>query len=175
MNNIELNAILFYADYLSLKATSTPVTDNCKYFFVFGCPVNAAFIVDNEPIFDPENEYLLEAYQQYKLIQSEYQEDGVMSFINDICFLRACGMVDAERMLLQIHMFSTKQERKQAFNEYRDWKKTKFYTHQVIDENGKPQQVPCTTYFKHAEISLKRRGIPQSLCVDGEDREKRTC
>ena len=72
-------------------------------------------------------------------------------------------------------MFSTKQERKQAFNEYRDWKKTKFYTHQVIDENGKPQQVPCTTYFKHAEISLKRRGIPQSLRVDGEDREKRTC
>lgn len=62
MNNIELNAILFYADYLSLKATSTPVTDNCKYFFIFGCPVNAAFIVDNEPIFDPENEYLLEAY-----------------------------------------------------------------------------------------------------------------
>ena len=31
MNTIELNAILYYADYLSLRSISTPVTDNCKY------------------------------------------------------------------------------------------------------------------------------------------------
>jgi len=63
MNDIELNAILFYADYLSLKGSSQPVTDNCKYFFVYGCPVNSAFILDMEPIYDPENEYYLEAYR----------------------------------------------------------------------------------------------------------------
>ena len=62
MNNIELNAILFYADYMSLRDTSIPVTDNCKYFFVFGCPINAAYILDLEPIYDHENKYLLEAY-----------------------------------------------------------------------------------------------------------------
>ena len=36
MNDIELNAILYYADFLSLKDVSQPVTDNCKYFFVHG-------------------------------------------------------------------------------------------------------------------------------------------
>ena len=29
MNHIELNAILFYADYMSLRDTCEPVTDNC--------------------------------------------------------------------------------------------------------------------------------------------------
>ena len=52
-----------------------------------------------EPIYDPENEYILEAYSQYALIREQYDEDGAMSFIDDICFIRACGMVDAERML----------------------------------------------------------------------------
>lgn len=59
MNNIEFNSILFYADFLSLKDISQPVTDNCKYFFVYGCPVNSAFILNAEPIYDPENRYLL--------------------------------------------------------------------------------------------------------------------
>jgi hypothetical protein len=44
MNDIELNAILYYADFLSLKAINQPVTDNCKYFFVYGVPINSAFI-----------------------------------------------------------------------------------------------------------------------------------
>lgn len=34
MTNIEHNAILYYADVLSLKETSKPVTDNCKYYFI---------------------------------------------------------------------------------------------------------------------------------------------
>ena len=46
MSNIELSAILFYADFLSLKAVSHPVTDNCKYFYVYGIPMNSAFILN---------------------------------------------------------------------------------------------------------------------------------
>ena len=163
MTYIELNAVLYYADYLSLQHESHPATDNCKYFFIFECPINAAYILDLEPIYDHENKYLLEAYQQYMLIREQYQDDGVMSFIGDICMIRACGMVDAERMLQWIHMFSTKQERKQAFYEYREWKNSIKHTHQTLDENGNPQQTPCTTYFKHAEIALKRLNIPQSI------------
>lgn len=163
MKNIQLNAILFYADYLSLKACSQPVTDNCKYFFVYGCPINSACLLDMEPIYDPENKYLLKACTEYNLIEEQFQEDGAMSFIDDICFLRACGMVDAERMLQQIHMFSTKQERKQAFKEYREWKRNRQFTHQVVDENGDPQELECTQYFKHAEILLRKRGIHKSL------------
>jgi hypothetical protein len=46
MNNIELNAVLYYADFLSLKAINQPVTDNCKYFFIHGAPINSLFILD---------------------------------------------------------------------------------------------------------------------------------
>lgn len=162
MNDIELNAILFYADFLSLKACSQPVTDNCKYFFVYGCPINSAFILDLQPIYSSDNKYFLEAYKQYQTIKDHYAEDGVMSFIDDICFIRACGMVDAERMLQFIHMFSTKEERKQAFREFREWKKNKYYTHQTLDENGNPRRTKCTTYVKHAEIGLARRGLFKS-------------
>ena len=34
MNDMSISAILFYADYMSLKERSIPVTDNCKYFFI---------------------------------------------------------------------------------------------------------------------------------------------
>ena len=58
MTHIELNAILYYADFLSLKQKGVPVTDNCKYFFIHGCPINSAFIVDLEPEYDKDNEFL---------------------------------------------------------------------------------------------------------------------
>lgn len=35
MSTIE-NIILYYADYLSLRACSIPITDNCKYFYING-------------------------------------------------------------------------------------------------------------------------------------------
>ena len=159
MNNIEHNAILFYADYLSLKALSQPVTDNCKYFFIYGYPINAACLLNLEPVYDPDNKYILESYNTFNLIRDQYDDDAAMSFINDICFIRACGMVDAERMLKQIHMFSTKQERKQAFNEYKTWKNNLRYTHQVFDDNGNPQQQQCTKYFKHAETLRQKQEI----------------
>ena len=62
MTQIELNAILYYADFLSLKAENKPVTDNCKYFFVNGAPTNALYIIDLEPEYDRENPYLIQAY-----------------------------------------------------------------------------------------------------------------
>lgn len=55
MNRIELNAILYYADFLSLQSTNTHVTDNCKYFFVHETPINVSYLVDHEPIFDLSN------------------------------------------------------------------------------------------------------------------------
>ena len=94
MNDIELNAILYYADFLSLKDVSQPVTDNCKYFFVHGAPVNSLYIIDLEPIYDENNQY--------------FQQARVESFIEDVCSIRACGSVDAERMLKCIHQYSSK-------------------------------------------------------------------
>ena len=57
LNQIELNAVLYYADVLSLIDTNTTVTDNCKYFFIYGVPTNASFLIDSEPFYNPENKY----------------------------------------------------------------------------------------------------------------------
>ena len=55
MTNIELNYILYYADFLSLKHENHPVNDNCKYFFIHEHPINSAYIVNLEPEYDPDN------------------------------------------------------------------------------------------------------------------------
>lgn len=44
MNQFELSAILFYADFLSMQETSTAVTDTCKYFYIYDIPVNICII-----------------------------------------------------------------------------------------------------------------------------------
>ena len=45
MNEAELSAILYYSDLLSMKSVNHPVTDNCKYFFVYKTPMHISFIV----------------------------------------------------------------------------------------------------------------------------------
>jgi hypothetical protein len=103
MNKVELNAILYYADFLSLKATCHPVTDTCKYFFIYGAPMNSAFILGLEPIYDKDNEYFKQAKAEYEIIKDKFGESGVESFIDDICCIKACGSVNAEQMLNCIH------------------------------------------------------------------------
>lgn len=174
MTDIELNAILYYADFLSLKHTNHPVTDNCKYFFIHGCPINSAYIIDLEPEYDPDNQYIAQAMAEYQTIQEKFDGEGAMSFIDDICSIKACGSVDAEAMLKCIHRFSNKYERKQAFGAYNNWKKQQIYSHITFNENGDPQETPCTRYVKHFETSLKRRKLLESLGPNGEGTEKQT-
>lgn len=49
---------------------------------------------------------------EYQTIQERFDGEGAMSFIDDICSIKACGSVDAEAMLKCIHRFSNKYERK---------------------------------------------------------------
>ena len=49
---------------------------------------------------------------EYTIIKDKYGEEGVETFINDVCCIKACGCVDAERMLNCIHQYSSKHERK---------------------------------------------------------------
>lgn len=44
MSLIEDNMILYYADFLSLKDISIPVTDNCKYYYIHDNPINSAYL-----------------------------------------------------------------------------------------------------------------------------------
>lgn len=166
MNHIELNAILFYSDFLSLKATSQPVTDNCKYFYVHGFPINSAFILDLQPEYDEQNRYFRQAMVEYELIKEKYGDDGIESFIDDICSIRACGCVDAERMLKCIHQYSTKKERKEAFSIYYNWKNSQMYTHITINEDGDPQEKECSKYVYHAERMLGKPGLVRSIRED---------
>lgn len=163
MSEIELSAILFYADFLSLKATSQPVTDNCKYFYVYGIPMNSVFILNLKPEYDEDNQYFKQALAEYTIIRDKYGDEGLESFIDDICCIRACGSVDAERMLKCIHQFSNKHERKQALNAYNTWKESQIYSHITINENGDPQETECTKYVYHAERMLGRPGLVKSI------------
>lgn len=49
---------------------------------------------------------------EYTIIKEKYGEEGVESFIDEVCCIKACGCVDAERMLNCIHQYSSKHERK---------------------------------------------------------------
>ena len=154
MINIELSALLFYADYLSLKDQSIPVTDNCKYFYIHGFPINSAYILDLQPDYDEQNKYLQQARVEYDLIKGKFGEEGLESFVDDICCIKACGCVDAERMLQRIHQYSDKKQRKQALKIYHDWKNKQNYTHITINEDGDIEEKPCTKYVYHAERML---------------------
>lgn len=155
MNEAELNAILFYADFLSLKEISQPITDNCKYFYVHGVPFNSSFIVGLQPEYDEDNRYFKQAKTEYDIIKQKFGEEGINSFIDDVCCIKACGSVDAERMLKCIHQYSTKKERKQALNQYNIWKNNQIYTHITINENGDPQETQCSKYVYHVEKMLR--------------------
>ena len=159
MNKIELNAILYYADFLSMKAISQPVTDNCKYFFIHGTPINSAFILDLEPVYDEQNRYFQQAKVEYEIIKQKFGEEGVESFIDDICSIKACGSVNGEQMLKQIHQFSNKREKGAAFNTYYNWRNSQVYTHITINEDGDPQEKTCTRYIYHIERMLDKRRV----------------
>lgn len=172
MNNIELNAILFYADYMSLKDICQPVTDNCKYFYIHGCPINAAYIINLEPEYDETNKYFIQAYSEYQLIKNKYGEEGIESFIDDICAIRACGSVNAEQMLTRIHQFSDKKSRKKAFGLYYEWRDKQQYSHLTINEDGDPQEKQCTRYVSHTERMLEKRGLLKSSQNYGKSTKK---
>ena len=159
INNIELNAILYYADFLSLKAISIPVTDNCKYFYIHGTPINSCYILDLEPIYDQDNQYFQQSLQEYTLLRDKFGEEGVISFIENLANLSARGCVTAQQMLNVIHQYSSKIERKQAFNDYNQWKRGKRYTHTFINEDGKIEEHECSMYTYHVERMLERREL----------------
>ena len=156
MNTIELSAILYYADFLSMKARNHPVTDNCKYFYIHGVPMNSAFILNLNPVYDESDEYFQQAQAEYMIIRDKFGDEGIESFIEDICSIKACGTVDGIRMLQCIHQYSNKKLRKQAFNNYQEWKNNQTYTYKTTDENGKLVEKPCTKYVYHAKRLLGR-------------------
>ena len=163
MNDISISAILFYADYISLKEQSIPVTDTCKYFFVHKQPINCAFIAGYEPFYDEDNPYFQQAVKDLKQLEEYSNEDDTMSFVNDIGMLQAGGMCDGERLLKYIHQYSDRKERKTAMKKYNDYMCSLKYNKTITDENGNPRQIECTKYYAHAERCGKGSKLPTSV------------
>lgn len=157
MNLTELNAILYYADMLSLQETSIPVTDTCKYFFIHGVPMNSCYIAGVEPFYDPENQYFKQSLKEYQMIKSQFGNDGIESFIDDMCNLKACGCVSGERMLDCIHYYSPKKKHKEALQKYNNWKDSITYKHIIKDEDGRSIIANCSKEIAHIE---KTYGLP---------------
>lgn len=152
IETIELNAILYYADFLSLKRNSITVTDNCKYYFIHGTPINCACMSNYQPFFDRENEYFKQAQQEFQLIKQKYGKEGVMAFLGDIANLKYAGCVDAEYMLRYIHYYNGRFERNCAIKKYTKWINSQSYSHLQTNEKGELERVPCNRYVAHSEI-----------------------
>lgn len=163
---IEQNIILYYADFLSLKKTSTHVTDNCKYYYIYNSPVNLAYLVNSKPFYDEANPYYQQAYIEYTMLKNKVDQDGVLSFVEKICNLAAMGCVDAELMLKQIHQFSNKVERNAAFKDYYKWINTQHYTHLITNNEGDLERQECTRYIAHYEQDTK--ADPQVCYTSGD-------
>lgn len=157
LNIVELNAILYYADFLSMQELSIPVTDTCKYFFVHQVPMNACYIADVEPIFDPNNKYFKQSRDEFTALRDKFGDDGAMSFIEDISSIRACGCVSGERMLQCIHRYSPRKKYEKALQKYTDWKNGLIYKHIIKDDDGKSIVANCSKEIAHVEASL---GLP---------------
>ena len=67
------------------------------------------------------------------------------------------GCIDAELMLKQIHQFSSKVERKQAFKDYIKWINTQHYWHTTTNDDGDEIRQECTRYIAHLE--RKKSGV----------------
>lgn len=150
-DNIKQNTILYYADYLSLRENNIPVTDNCKYYFIHNIPTNSAYIVDKQPFYDEQNQYIIQATNECRDIIEYSGEEGVNSFLERICNLSALGCIDAVQMLQCINYYRDRKERKQALKTYNNWNNNKKYYHTVRDDDGELHREQCSEYVARAE------------------------
>lgn len=161
MSDIELDAILYYADFLSLHQEGIPITDVCRYFFIHEAPIHVSRLAGLKPTFDEESKYFKQAKTEYEALKNTTDEECAMSFIEDIAFLRACGSVDGERILRFIHQFDSKAERKEALRKYYEHMHNIHYTHMVRNEDGNLVERECAKYVYHFERMLREQGLHQ--------------
>lgn len=146
---IRLNTILFYADFLSLKDRSIPITDTCTYFFIHGFPINSSYLANVEPFYHEDNAYYKQSYTETSDLKSAFGEDGMESFLDEICNLKVSGKVNAYDMLKCIHRYSTRGDRNKAIKKYNTWyNNLKYYT-ETKDDDCKTILKECSKHVAH--------------------------
>lgn len=143
--------VLFYADYLSLRETYTPVTDNCKYYYIMGMPINCTKIVNSEPVYDVQNKYYVQAYQELTQIRNKVGLQALATFIRDLCNVFALGCINGEQMLKCILCYDSSKLRKKAINKYKQHMKDIQYTHIIKNDDGENISEPCSKYVYHVD------------------------
>lgn len=173
----ERSTILFRAGCLSLQDTNTSVTDTCKYFFVHGAPINSCYIAKVEPFYDENSVYLKQAQTEYELIRNSLGQDGVDSYIGEIACIKACGAVDAERILQHIYRFAGNKKLQKAIQKYNNWKNNLSYKHIIKNDEGEPTIAVCGKELAHVEKALGMRiesSLVESSKIDDRELEKNT-
>lgn len=143
--------VLFYADYLSLRETYTPITDNCKYYYIMGMPINCTKMVNSEPVYDVQNQYYVQAYQELTQIRNKVGLQALATFIRDLCNVFALGCINGEQMLKCILCYDSSKLRRKAINKYKQHMKDIQYNHIVKNDDGENISEPCTKYVYHVD------------------------
>lgn len=150
------NILLYYADYLALRNKSRHVSDNCKYYYLFGGPINVAYICNNKPFYNEEDQYYQQSVKEITMIINKAGIQEALEFVNALCNVKAMGVIDANLMLKQIHQFSTQIDRSTAFKDYTRWLSTQRYSYLGTNEHGDIVRMPCTRYLAHSYIDTER-------------------
>lgn len=162
MNEFEMSSILYYADFLSLQYQDQPCTDSCKYFFIHGVPMNIAYIINQQPVYDINNKWFQKSLKEYSMLKSKYGYDGAISFLKNICNLGVAGSVNATQMMKYIHRYDEKSERDKAFMRFKQNRSKKIYTHITRNDDGEITQEQCSKYVAHAERNVQESRLYKS-------------
>jgi len=93
-------------------------------------------------------------------LKNKFGDEGVLSFINNICNLGVAGAVNAIQMLKYIHRYDDKDTTDRAFRRYKRYRAKLKYTHTVLDDDGDPIEQECTKYVAHAEQAIRNNDRP---------------
>lgn len=160
MNEIEQllfsNYVLFYADYLSLRETYLPITDICKYYYLLDCPINAAYVVGLEPVYDVENKYYVQSYGELKQIYDKFNFEALSEFIQNLCNIKAIGVVGGDTILKCILLYEDKKVKKKALAVYFDYINNIEYDQEVV-EDGEVHIEKCSKYVYHVNQARRNK------------------
>lgn len=162
MGQLEMSAILYYADFLSLQYQDRPCTESCKYFFVHGVPMNIAYLINQEPVYDVDNQWFQKSLKEYSMLKHKFGDDGAISFLKNICNLGVAGSVNATQMMKYIHRYDEKPERDKAFMRFKENRSKKIYTHITRNDDGEITQEQCSKYVAHAERNVQASRLYKS-------------
>lgn len=85
------------------------------------------------------------------MLKCKYGEEGVKSFLKNICNLGIAGSVNATQMMKYIHRYDEKYERDKAFRLFKINRSKKKYTHIIHNDDGEVIEEECSKYVAHAE------------------------